>query len=372
MDQTCITCEIVVEYVSLANQFTQNLSEVLLLPMWAIFLAMAGLWIVVHGIKMSVGQGDLGGLAKEFIFVVFAAALMAGQGPGLVNQVYSTALSVMGGATSMVLAAGSLGGDLGLETGGGGIPGYGGIENADGMRDLVFTAEHGVYKVFEMSGEIAAQWSMTNPMPILYAILLLLPYALLLIVYFAQVVVSIFRVMMFAALSPILMLGFGFGWGRGMAVTGLRTLFAAFMVLFGATVALAVCLYGVASLDVANAAETGNIRDILSIDNPKLIVAIALGWLGTAFLAEATGMANSIAGSQLTNQAAAVITAGAVATGLALIRPKQHKRALEAFQHYGKGLAGFGKGVGDASSQMSAAGKAIYERMKRTTFDRGE
>jgi type IV secretion system protein TrbL len=287
----------------------------------------------------------------------------------------------MSGAASAILDVGSIGAGTGITTAGASTSGASGIAGLEGMEGLVWVAEHGVYDVFRMGVEIAAEATLTNVgMPIVYAILLILPYFLLLIVYFAQVVVSIFRVMMLAALSPILMLGFAFGWGRGMAFTALRTLFAAFMVLYGATVALAVCLYGVAALNVADPAMTGDVSEILAFDNPTLIVAIILGWLGTAFMAEATGMANSIAGSQLTNTAAAIITAGATATGMTLLRsaanPKNAKRLgkglIGGFDagRYAAGAAKDPAGAANAAREnLSAGAQKIWDRIKAPSFD---
>ncbi|MCW9033501.1 MAG: hypothetical protein OQK35_03175 [Alphaproteobacteria bacterium] len=374
----CFTCPVVDQYVSLANQFTQDLSEVMLGPMWFIFLSITGLWIVMHGIRMILGKGDLGGLVHELIFVIIAAGLLSGQGPILVNLIYKSALSTMSGAASVVLTAGGMFAgktqiapppqtDLAPSA----------IENLDGMRGLVATAEEGVFKIFTMGGEILASATLTDPSPIIFALALVAPYAILLIVYFAQVVVSIFRVMMFAALSPILMLALGFGWGRDTALSGLRTLFAAFMVLFGATVALAVCLYGVTSLGVANPEEVGfNARLIVSMDNPKLWVAIILGWLGTAFLAEATGMANSIAGSQLTNQAAAVITGGLTATGLALLKQGSPGNITDKAKSVATGAITAGTIVSNpiaasktAYSHAINSVQTIKDRIKNPTID---
>jgi len=389
MADACFTCDVVHEYVTLANAFTQDLSEVLVDPMWVIFLSLAGLWITVHGIKMILGKADLLSLAHEFVFVVIAATLMAGQGPTLVNQVYSTSLSVMGGAAGAVLSTASISEETGVSSADAEVtPGASGISNINGMQKLVWVAETGVVKVFGLATEIMAQASLTNPTPLIYAGLIALPYVLLLVVYFAQVVVSIFRVMMFAALSPILMMLLAFGWGRGMAMTGIKTLFASFMVLFGATVALAVCLYGVKALAVAEyGANTPT--EVLSLTSSTLWVAMILGWLGTAFMAEATGMANSIAGSQLTNQAAAVITAGVTASGLAALNPNTYKNAAQGAAAWGAGGAAVGMGAVDglrygvgaglnpsgaagvAGSKLSAAGQAILERIKTPTFDRG-
>ncbi|WP_142850711.1 hypothetical protein [Telmatospirillum sp. J64-1] len=372
----CFTCDVVDEYVRLANAFTQDLSQILIVPMWGIFLSLVGLWVVIHGIKMMIGKGDLLGFGHEFCFVIIAAVLMSGQGPGLVNNIYSASLSTMGGAASVVLSAGEISGKTGITmaNASAGPSHAAGIENIDGMRKLVWVAEKGVYQVFQMATEIAAQARLTDPLPIIYALLLAAPYAILLIVYFAQVVVAIFRVMMFAALSPILMLGFAFGWGRGMAVTGLRTLLAAFMVLFGATVALAVCLYGVASLNVADQSQVRNVREILALDNPTLLVAIILGWLGTAFMAEATGMANSIAGSQLTNHAAGVITAGTVATGLALLKHGKDK-GLPAIGGAAKGfqyLQAAAANPAGAAQSLAGGAKELMDRVKAPSFDQGK
>lgn len=389
MADACFTCDVVHEYVTLANAFTQDLSEVLVDPMWVIFLSLAGLWITIHGIKMILGKADLLSLAHEFVFVVIAATLMAGQGPTLVNQIYSTSLSVMGGAAGAVLSTASISEKTGVSSVEAEVtPGASGISNVDGMQKLVWVAETGVVKVFGLATEIMAQASLTNPTPLIYAGLIALPYVLLLVVYFAQVVVSIFRVMMFAALSPILMMLLAFGWGRGMAMTGIKTLFASFMVLFGATVALAVCLYGVKALAVAEyGANTPT--EVLSLTSSTLWVAMILGWLGTAFMAEATGMANSIAGSQLTNQAAAVITAGVTASGLAALNPNTYKNAAQGAAAWGAGGAAVGMGAvdglrygvgaglnpagaaGAAGSKLSAAGEAVWKRIKTPTFDRG-
>lgn len=223
------------------------------------------------------------------------------------------------------------------------------------------TAEHGVFQVFGMAAAIAGQTGLTDPLgPLIYALLLILPYFLLLVVFFAQVVVSIFRVMMLAACRPILMMCFGFGWGRGMAFTALRTLFAAFMVLFGCTVAVALILYGVKTLNIGDPAMGTSIIETMSFSNPKLLIALALGWLGTAFLAEATSIANSVTHSQLTNQAAAVITAGATATGLTLVgRPLNNFR-----RNVGERLAGLRMPNGGDSATGGDSGSRAVERIK--------
>ncbi|MBT4888734.1 MAG: hypothetical protein HON65_04180, partial [Rhodospirillales bacterium] len=302
-DATCFTGGIVSEYVGLANQFTQDLSQTLLGPMWILFGAFAGLWIVIQGLRLVLHQTTGGEVAKEFMFVMIATFLLSGQGPELVNDIYSASLSMMGSAASLALMVGDHASVITANT-------NGAIPLESGMVALTCTAESGVINVFRMAGTMSRQSSLTDLMPSLYALVLVVPYFLVLVVYFSQVVISIFRIMMLATLSPFLMLGFGFGWGRDMMKSGIRTLISAFMVLFGATAALAVMLYGVSGIE-ASFTSSQDVRDFASIENPEFILAVAMGWLGTAFMTEATGMANSISGSSLTNTAAGVITAGA-------------------------------------------------------------
>lgn len=302
----CFTCDIVVEYVGLANAFTQDLSEALLTPMWLLFGALVGVWIIVQGLRMVAAQATIIDFGKELVFVLIAALLLSGQGPELVNNLYAVSLKMMGAAAGIALKVGGQGDSIAADS----------AKIGGGMEWLVRTAESGVRQVFGLAASIASKARMTNPLPIVYAIALIVPYFLVLIVYFSQVVVSIFRVMMLATLSPFLMLGFAFGWGRGMAISGVRTLLTAFMVLFGATAALAVMLYGVNSLDIGN--RNFNPSDVSVLDS-KYLLALAMGWLGTAFMTEATGMANSISGASLNNTSVGVITAGAAGTAIAIL-----------------------------------------------------
>tara|TARA_E500000318_G_scaffold41720_1_gene39924 strand:- start:11619 stop:12761 length:1143 start_codon:yes stop_codon:yes gene_type:complete len=359
-ESECFTCAVVNSYVDLAGKFTSDLSNSIVEPMWILFGSLASLWIVVHGIKIILGSLDVREFGREFIYMIIAAGMLSGQGPELVNSLYSASLSTISGAASAVLSTGTIADETGVTGGQPDTLASNGVTNLDGMTSLVMTAEQGIFKVFEMVGLMIANAPGWGPSIGAYVtgFLILLPYAILLIVYFAQVVVTIFRVMMIAALSPILMLMFGFNFGRGMVFSGLRTMFASFMVLFGATIALAVCLYGVSSMDIAGEPIEEEVAGFLNWSNPRLWVTIMLGWLGTAFMAEATSIANSISEAKLTNQAAAIITAGATATGLTLLNHGKG-RAGQIWQK-GKSLIDQGRGsgsnAGTGSSESNAQG----------------
>src|SRR3546814_18598485 len=62
-----------------------------------------------------------------------------------------------------------------------------------GMEALVSAAEQGSWSVFGVAEDLFRSAGWSNPGPLLYAVLLALPFVLVLISYFSQVVVAIFR-----------------------------------------------------------------------------------------------------------------------------------------------------------------------------------
>lgn len=323
MNEDCFTCTIVSEYVDLANGYTQELSQSLVSAMQVAFLAYIGIWVIVHGYRMILLKATISDLGKESIYVFISALLLFGSGPGLVNAVFIASLKMMGAGAATALQ---------VSNKGAGGPQPSTETLGAGMTELVKVAEDGVISVIQLAGTIAKTVGWTNWLPVLFAIVLVVPYFLVLIVYFAQVVVSIFRITMLATLSPFMMLGFGFGWGREIATKGIRTVISSFMVLFGSTLALGIMLYGVTSLGLDDM-PLEDAGKFASLENVKFLVAIAMGWLGTAFMTEATSIANSLTGSQLSNQAAAIITTGTAATAAALF--KYGRRGLASIPNIG-------------------------------------
>lgn len=325
----CIFCPAVNKYVTLANSFSQDLSATLSTPIIAIFVALVGVWLSITGIRIILGSLDSRKFALEGAYIIIAAGLLSSQGTQMANTVYSATLSTMAGASAMVLTVGPLGKQVEAtkfvksptDTAGSEI------NNLDGLGMLVYTAENGVFGLFSMAGSIWDQGGFTNPLPLVAATMMVLPYALLMVAYAAQVLICVFRVLMISLFSPMLVAALGFDFLRAMTWSGLRALLASFMVLFASTAALAVCLYGVAMLEIGKAEATSAVAPLAEFDSVGLWLVIILGWCGMAFQSEGVGLANSITGAQLTNTAAGILTAGATATGLGFLKFGQ-KRAM--------------------------------------------
>ena len=358
--ETCFTCDIVSEYVNLANQFTQDLSQALVPAMWLLFMSLVGLWVVIRGIQLVLVQTTIMDFGKEFIFVIIAAVLLSGQGPELINMIYEASLGTMGSAASIALIVGKHT-PIAADT----------TTLGSGMVDLVRTSETAIMKIFGLAWRIAAAWSITTPLMVIYALILIVPYFILWVAYFGQVVVSIFRIMMLATLSPYMMLGFGFGWGRDMAKAGMKAMIAAFIVLFASTAVIAVLLYALDNLGIDGTTSDDGIRALADITNPKFMLAVAMGWLGTAFMTEATGIANSITGSQFTNQAVATIVAGAATTALALGKAPGAQALTSELKHRAGNFVGnaayhAGQGAGLAGEGIKQGTQSALDRINKT------
>ncbi len=298
----CFTCKAVLLYQERSGEYIQTISETMLTPMTALFVSVAALWVVIQAYKLLLGIANPFDIAREFFFLSVSWIFLNSQAQGLIITVFNTTIDIMGSAASVVLQDS--------------IDSSETARNASGLSQLVAVSELGMRTILNVGWAVAASWTITNPLTILYALFLIIPYFILMIIFFSHVVVAIFRVMVVSAFSPFLILAFGFSWGREMAYAGLRTLLSSIMVLFAASLALGSIMYGVSSLDILEPGK--DIASDATFANPEFFLAVALGWMGSAFMTEAVGIANSITGSALSNTSIGILTAGMASTAMAV------------------------------------------------------
>ncbi|MDP2699935.1 hypothetical protein [Thalassospira sp.] len=329
-----------------AKDFVVSLSDVLSDGMIKVFIAVVAVWLMVQGIKMILGRADLASLCREIFFVILAGGLLAGQrvdlageGSGLVITIYDMAIGSMTAAASTVLiAAGNVSGTDWTA---------GGTDHYSGVTLLVFASERGFMKVLDVGFELWKSLSVGNLTGPLTGVLIIIPWFLLIVVYFSQVMVTLFRVAVIAGLAPFVMLGVGFQWSQGMVWKGLKSLMAAGMVLYGSTLAIGICLYAVSSLEIHTGINPG------SFFTSNGFLAVILGVMGTVFVTEATAVANSIAESQFTNTAAASMAGAAMGAGLYMakkIGPPGLRQALNFAD----------KATGAAQSGLDATRQVLF------------
>lgn len=300
----CWTCDPLQQYVDLSQGFADKLGNTLHDPIFILFASLCGLWMVLSALKLNFQMTTKDEIIKDFVFISITGLLLGSQGAGLISQVYSGALDIMGGSAEAVF---SIAGEAQRSTG------------HKGLVALAANGEIAVAKVIQAAMAIMQAGALYEIQNYIYALILVVPYFLLVVAYSGQVVVAIFRAAMVAVFAPFLFMAFAFGWGRDMAKAGAKTLLATILVLFASTAALALVIYGVNTIDLDPTLLKGKaLNEFASISNPQFLVILFLGWMGTALMTEGISMANSIASTALTNSAVATMTAGAAGTALML------------------------------------------------------
>jgi type IV secretion system protein TrbL len=288
--------------VGLTGSFVDRLGEALHDPMLILFSALAMLWAVVSGTKLHFNMTTYKKIFEDFVYIRITGLLLGSQGAGLIAYVYTSAIDIMGAASAAVFSLASQEQSTGYS----------------GLVALAAAGERAVAKVIQAAAAITTSGTMfSNILNFVYAAILVFPYLLLVIVFASQVVVAIFRATMVGVFAPFLFMAFAFGWGRGMATTGAKTLLASILVLFANTAALSLTVFGVNASVLEPANLVGDrLNEFASLTNPEFLVVMALGWMGTALMTEGTSIANSIAGTALTNVAAGIMTGGVATSGL--------------------------------------------------------
>ncbi|WP_175617057.1 type IV secretion system protein [Insolitispirillum peregrinum] len=262
-----------------ASDFTGNLTEALMPAMLALFMPLAGCWVVVTGIRLLVEPGAVKGtIARDLFIMLLASVLLSGQANGLITDAYTASLDVIAGAAATAFDVA------------GGKP----VEGYEGMSALIAAMESAIQAVLEVAEGITTEGGWSNWVPYLLAALLVFPFILMVVIYLAHVVVALFRIVSITAMVPLLALFLGFSWGRQMAVAGIKGVIGSGLVLYTCTLAMALSVQGVTSLKFPTAED--NLGEFASFSNPEMLMAIAMGFLGIAMMREATGLANMISG----------------------------------------------------------------------------
>ncbi len=295
-------CDPVDQFIKMSQEYANNFASELQEPMLNIFLSLVGLWVILVAFQILAYGKNPKDFRRNLVHIIIADILLTSQGTPLLTSVFNTTFELMGNVSEVAFKVA------------GGDKAYLG----QGLVGLVMATENSVRDVINIATNILTSSTWRVVVNVLYAILLVAPYILLLGAYVSQVIVSIFRLVMLTIFGHLFFLAFAFGWGEGMAKKGLQTLFSSILVLFSSTAAVAMAIFAV-NTAIPDAASTTSLADYANLSNPQFIVAILIGWAGTAFLMEGTSIANSIAGSSLTNTAAGIMTAGISATGAGML-----------------------------------------------------
>ena len=344
----CITCDSLDLYAELSKGYIEAVSLALYDPVLTVFASLVGLWVVVSGLQIWLAMVSPVHIMRDFLGIIIAFGLLTAQGGEFVSNIYESSLDLMGGAALIAFTVGPNAPPL----------------ESDGIRGMMEATENGVSTVFIAAYDVIADGNFLSPTSYLYAFLLVLPYFAVIALFFSKIVVSIFRLIMLGIFAPFLIMFFAFGWGRGMAIAGLKTLLAAIVVLFAAAASVGLLLYGVGIILGDGSSLGADGSDLLET---KYLTLLILGWVGTALMTEGIGLANSITEATLSNVAAGIISAGIIGSGVAAssYAYKNPKTAAAFATSLGFGGGPLTELLGGAAALTSSGGQSVGQGVVR-------
>ena len=301
----CITCEITRTYIDIADKYIDTISGLLVDPVRVLFTALISLWIVYSSIKFIAGNHTPQKFFMECIFVLIAFGLLTSvEGAELVKSIYKTSLDVMAQLSIVAITAGDSAPSL--------KPGE------TPFIQMIRATEKGISGVLAAAFEFFQNGAFYDARTYIYPALIIVPYALVVVLLFAKIVVSIFRLMILALSAPFLIMAFGFPWGRDLAKKGIISTVSSVMVMFATAAAVGLLLFGVNEFYPVGAFDKKAFQGDPYGSDSQLLAVIVLGWLGTGLMREGISLANTLTGSLLNDQASGTITGGVGASaGLA-------------------------------------------------------
>ena len=234
-ENACFTCDMVMEVEDKAGSFIKALNAAMLDPMVVIMGGLFALWCTVTGAKMFLGQVRLDRVSADLVLFFVASLFLNATALGIVEGIYTIALKVMSGASDLVMSVAT----EPMET----VPKTP-AKYTDGMVRLVWSAEKAVKSVLIAAMKLQDK-AMLIALPLIWFLILGLfaPYFLMLLAYFAQISIAIFRVLVLASLTPFLIVSSGFPWSRNMLGAGVRALLGTVIVLYSATLTIGLTMY---------------------------------------------------------------------------------------------------------------------------------
>ena len=360
-EEFCASCELVGVFTERAHGFVETIGSFMQAGIVNIFIAVLPVWFLVMMFYLLLGTKRLPEVARSFTYIIITYILLTFNGSAIVTGLYAMSLELIGSVGQVTFSNFS---------DGGGMPQWSGSESyvSSAIVNLVYTIESSVQTVIDYGNLMTSKtaWYQAIVIWANVTLFIILPYVAMTTMFFSKLVIAIFRVVLLSLFAPVIMFFVAFDWGREMGKTALKTLLASIFIAVAATAAMSLVIFImgelVADLVEVKGKETPAIADIW----PIVFALMTLAWMGVAFMVDGNGVANSLAGSTLSNAAAALMTTAISATALSGARKMGSLgKGAGRLTGAGMGVAGgyMGKGISTlpggaaAVSGMSSAGQ---------------
>lgn len=351
----CFPCRPVQGYVDLTTDLVDKVSVAFNNPLLIVFSSLAVLWVVTNAGKLAIGMTDTKKIGHDFIYITISCALLGGQSVGLVSYIFNLSMDIMGGTSEAIFSA------IGVNVG---STGY------SGLVHLVATGSEAMARVMQVASAIARAGSLYNFANYLYALIIFVPFFILAVAYACQVIVAVFRLMMYAILSSMYAMAYGFDWGRSIASSTARGTLGAIVVMVACTTVLSLVVFGVTRVDIdPTAMSSGELNEFASFSNAEFLVILMLGIAGSALMTEGTSLVNSSMQTMFSNAAAGIMTGGVTAVA-ALAAKKANpltlgSRYADMGASAAKNIGGYAAMGSHALSAAQGIGSGIVNGLSR-------
>lgn len=292
----CTTCQIFEAYQTHAQSSMDTLVAAVHGPFLAITLSLVGIWATWIGIQMFIGTLDMASALKQVFFLVLGFGVFLGIQGGLIGQVFNACIDVMGGLSSAIM---------------------GGSGGTSGMTSLLTLVEESIVTVFDAAVAImgsGSAWTGEVFVTVIYGIALIIPYMFLLILFLSHSAVSLFRLTLIFGVSPFLIGMSAFPFGRNLIGAGVRTIVGSIATMLCITTVFSIVVSSVTALGIGAEADM-NPDEYMDLGSGRFLLALIMGWLGTALISEAVNIAGQLSNSILGTVSAGILSAGAMRGG---------------------------------------------------------
>ncbi|MEC9401096.1 hypothetical protein GFK91_29250 (plasmid) [Roseibium aggregatum] len=297
-DSSCNLCTIFSAYQDHAESVLGNLVSAVHGPFLAIMIALIAFWVVWIGIQVLIGTLDLAGALKQVFFMILGFGVyQALEGGALIQKMFETSVDVMGGLSSALMSKGG--------------------STSTGLSGLLQDIENGISSVIDAGVVIMKSGEFYNGsilITAIYGIALIVPYIFLLILFLAHTCVSLFRLTLIFGMSPFLVGMSAFPFGRNLVGAGVRTIIGSIATMLCVTTVFAIVNASVTVLKIG-AEDDMNVENYIDLTSGKFLLALIMGWLGSALISEAVNIAGQISSAVLGSVSAGIMAAGAMRGG---------------------------------------------------------
>lgn len=278
--ESCYTCAVAEAYLANTSGFIERLLAAVQVPMQVLFIAMAGVWLALFGLRLASNTANFTEFGKDAIFLLIGYGFLEGLNTQFVSAVFEATINTMYGAAARMI----------------GEPTGSTAANTAGL--LLSSIERAFWTPIMISWNMIQNAGVLEAVVItFFALVLCLPFVLMLILYVKHVVWGLFRVTLIAIMSPFIVGVSSFPFGRQVWSTAINQMLASILVLTAVTAVFSL-IFSAIQVPLESMSRISP-EDFTDQHIGEFFMAVILAWCGTYLVTESASFAAAMASTTL-------------------------------------------------------------------------